>query len=209
MFGLTEAELTSFRILSVADGPASFNAQMHELGRRVVSIDPVYVFSPEQIRQRVHETWPLMLQTVTDYADTFVWKTIRSPGDLKERRLAAMERFVADFPTGAADGRYLAASLPELPFGDDSFDLALCSHFLFLYSDQLNFDFHLASIIESCRVARELRIFPLLKHGNTRSQHLHPIIDRLHSLDYDAVIQQVDYEFQKGGNQMLIVRRRL
>src|SRR4051812_32681546 len=104
MFALTDAELTGSRVLSVADGPASFNAEMHALGRRVVSIDPVYIFSPQQIRERVHETWPLMLQTVTDYADTFVWTTIRSSDDLKQRRLGAMERFVADFPDGAREG---------------------------------------------------------------------------------------------------------
>src|SRR2546423_10745039 len=36
MFDLDEAALSSQKILGVGDGPASFNAEMHELGRRVV-----------------------------------------------------------------------------------------------------------------------------------------------------------------------------
>ena len=45
-------------------------------------------------------------------------------------------------------------------FADREFDLALCSHLLFLYSEQLTADFHLASIRELCRVAGEVRVFP-------------------------------------------------
>ena len=43
---------------------------------------------------------------------------------------------------GRADGRYVEAELPTLPFADRSFDLALCSHLLFLYSVQLGEEFH-------------------------------------------------------------------
>jgi hypothetical protein len=50
MFALSDADLNQ-KILGCGDGPASFNAQMTELGYSVVSIDPVYQFSAEQICQ--------------------------------------------------------------------------------------------------------------------------------------------------------------
>lgn len=52
--------------------------------------------------------------------------------------------------------------LPNLGFGNGVFDLALCSHFLFTYSEQLSIDFHVAAIGEMFCVAGEARIFPLL-----------------------------------------------
>ena len=58
---------------------------------------------------------------------------------------------------------------PSLPFADGSFDLALCSHLLFLYSAQFDEAFHRASIREMCRVAAEVRIFPLLALDGSRS----------------------------------------
>ena len=51
-----------------------------------------------------------------------------------------------------------------LPFNDGAFDLALCSHFPFLYSTQLGEAFHRAALREMCRVAVEVGVFPLLAH---------------------------------------------
>ena len=48
MFDLSKADLNS-KIIGCGDGPASFNAEMTELGHSVVSIDPVYQFSAKQI----------------------------------------------------------------------------------------------------------------------------------------------------------------
>ena len=66
------------------------------------------------------------------------------------------------------------AELPTLPFADSSFDLALCSHFLFLYSLQFDEASHLESIILLCRIAHEARIFPLVTLAGERS----PYVDR-------------------------------
>jgi ubiquinone/menaquinone biosynthesis C-methylase UbiE len=88
--------------------------------------------------------------------------------------MSAMNDFLVDYPTGKAEGRYIDAELPGLPFVDASFDLALCSHFLFLYTTQLGEAFHRAAIQEMCRVAAEVRIFPLLALGGSQS----PLVDQ-------------------------------
>ena len=119
-----------------------------------------------------------------------------------------MRQFLEDFPTGVLEGRYRLAELPNLPFHDCEFDLALCSHFLFTYSNLLSLEFHLDSIRELCRVATEVRIFPLIgQFGAEYSPHVSVVMSRLPAEGYECKIKQVPYEFQKGGNEMLRVRR--
>jgi hypothetical protein len=95
------------------------------------------------------------------------------------------------------------AELPNLPFSDSSFDLALSSHFLFLYSAQLSEAFHRAAIREMCRVAAEVRIFPLLALGAVPSLMVEPVMEELRGLGFGVLIDDVPYEFQRGGNKAI------
>ena len=97
---------------------------------------------------------------------------------------------------------------PNLPFDDSSFDLALCSHFLFLYTDHLGEAFHQSAIREMCRAAAEVRIFPLLALGGRPSSLVLPIVEQFSAQGYDVSVQEVPYEFQRGGNQMMRIRQR-
>ena len=117
-----------------------------------------------------------------------------------------MRTFLDDYDAGEAAGRYVEASLPSLLFNDGAFDLALCSHFLFLYSAQFDEAFHRASIRELCRVAREVRIFPLLTLAGARSPFVDACIAEARGVGWQAGIETVDYEFQRGGNEMLRLR---
>ena len=118
-----------------------------------------------------------------------------------------MELFLVDYDRGKAEGRYVAAELPELPFEDGSFDLAVCSHFLFLYSEQLGQPFHHTAIKELCRVSREVRIFPLLALGGVGSSYVAPIADAFRQQGYRVLIERVPYEFQRGANKMMRITR--
>ncbi|MBD1841985.1 SAM-dependent methyltransferase [Cyanobacteria bacterium FACHB-63] len=206
MFDLTEADLQG-KILDCGSGPASFNAEMTALGYSIISCDPIYQFSAEQIQQRIDETYETILDKVEATRENFIWTTFRSPQEMAQSRMASMQRFLADFPAGLQQGRYQFYELPNLPFENNQFDLALCSHLLFLYSDQLNLEFHLASILEMCRVSPEVRIFPLLLNmtGET-SPFLEPVMQTLKEQGYTVLLRQVPYEFQRGGNQMLQIK---
>jgi hypothetical protein len=118
-----------------------------------------------------------------------------------------MPRFLDDFPRGLREGRCLARALPNVVLSDGAFDLALCSHFLFTYSELLSLGFHVASIEEMCRVAGEALVFPLLRSYGGRSPHLRPVIGRLRERGYRVEIRRVPYEFQRGGDEMLAVAR--
>src|SRR5215218_2737621 len=96
MFDLDDAALRS-RILGVGDGPASFNSEMRAAGRHVVSCDPIYCFSGEQIRSRVEATRHQLIAAVRDHCELFVWDIIHSPEMLSEMRMNAMEKFLADY----------------------------------------------------------------------------------------------------------------
>jgi len=205
MFALTEAELSG-RIVGCGDGPASFNAVLTRRGGHVVSVDPLYRFSQGDIRERIRRTCDEILEQTRKNANEFIWTKIKSAEELGRLRMAAMEEFLADYPAGLAEKRYVDAELPHLPFPDGTFDLAICSHLLFLYSAQLSEDFHVESIKGLCRVAREVRIFPLLELGVIRSHHADAVSARLAAEGYDVSIRTVPYEFQRAANQMMTVR---
>ena len=162
MFDLSDLDINK-QILGCGDGPASFNVEMTELGYSVVSIDPIYQFSAEQIEQRVRETYEPVISQLKQNPDRYTWKNFTDPDEVGRARLAAMNGFLLDYETGKRSERYLDRSLPNLDLPDNRFDLCVCSHLLFLYSEQLSFDFHLESMLELLRVASEVRIFPLLK----------------------------------------------
>ena len=207
MFGLHESDLGG-RILGCGDGPASFNAELSAQGRSVVSVDPLYSATSAAIERRIDRTFADVMDQTRRNQHEFVWTHIRSIEELGRRRMTAMRRFIADYPRGKTENRYVEASLPELPFNNGSFDLALSSHLLFLYSEQLDMDFHLRALEEMLRVATEVRVFPLLQLGGTASPHVERIVDAFGSRGAVATVEAVAYEFQKGGNRMLQLRRK-
>jgi len=202
MFALSEVDLQG-KILDCAGGPASFNAEMTALGYDVLSLDPLYAFSKAEIAQRIDETYATILEQLTANQHDYIWSHFADPAALGAQRRTSMELFLADLETGLAAGRYQVGTLPTTGLADKQFDLALCSHFLFLYSEQLTYEFHLAAIQELCRVAHEVRIFPLLAMDCSQSPYVEPIQHHCADLGLTATIEQVPYEFQRGGTQML------
>jgi hypothetical protein len=207
MFALTAVDL-SHRILGCGDGPAAFNAEAMRRGASVTSCDPIYQFTRDEIAGRIDATSATVLEQAQRNAAQFVWgRGIATVDELGECRMRAMRVFLDDYDAGRAAGRYVEASLPVLPFGDDGFDLALSSHLLFLYSAQLDEALHVAAIREMLRVAREVRVFPLLALDGSRSRFIDPCIAAAGAAGAVATIEAVDYEFQRGAHEMLRLRR--
>ena len=173
----------------------------------VVSIDPLYQFSKKEIMQRIDEVAEEVMTQVRANEDSFVWKNISDPDTLLDLRIEAMMEFLMDYEEGKEEGRYLDEALPSLSFSDKHFDLALSSHFLFLYSEHLDETFHLNAILEMLRVAKEVRIFPLMALDNTRSPYVETIMQTLNERGYTTQIIQTEYEFQKGANEMLKITK--
>lgn len=123
-------------------------------------------------------------------------------------RQASAQAFSADLSKNP--GRYVPGQLPSLPFDDRRFDLVLCSHLLFTYADRLHHDLHRTALLELSRVAAgEARVFPLLDQGGKACDDL---VDWLRAefaaSGIASEIRAVPYEFQRGGNRMLVVEGR-
>lgn len=206
MFALGEGE-RSLRVLGCGDGPASFNAGWTQRGGQAVSVDPLYVFSEEAIRARIAETFATVMAQMALNREHYRWQEIASVEALGRLRQAAMADFLEDFPQGLRAGRYVAAGLPDLPFADDAFDLALCSHFLFLYSGHHNLAFHVRALREMLRLAPEVRVFPLLTLDGVLSPHVVPVMELLAGEGIGCERVRVAYEFQRGGDEMLKLTR--
>jgi hypothetical protein len=204
MFDLTDTEL-QLGILGCGDGPAGFNAELTRRGGRIISVDPIYAFDTAQIKSRILATYETLMEQMRKNQADYVWEAIASVEDLGRVRMSAMDAFLSDYESGKNDGRYIAAELPSLPLENGSFDIALSSHFLFLYSDHLSSEFHLQALKEMLRLARQVRVFPLTTLAGTRSPHLEFIMQCLESQGFGAEVRRVPYEFQKNGNEMLLI----
>jgi hypothetical protein len=206
MFNLTGNDLVA-PILGCADGPASFNAEADAREVRVVSADPLYRFDATAIAARIEAARPQVIEQTRANADRFVWDRFPSVDELVAARMRAMRRFLRHYARPEAAGRYVAAALPHLPFQADAFALAVCSHYLFLYSEQLDFAFHLAAVDALLTVARDVRIYPVVDLNGDPSRHLEPLTARLLMAGCSPILEPVDYRFQRNARHMLWIRR--
>ena len=202
MFNLSEDDLAR-NIVGVGDGPASFNTRMHQRGTPIVSVDPIYRYSEAELRQRIQETYEDVSAQARQNQDKFVWTKISSVDELAKIRMQAMDEFCRDFESGKQQGRYIDASLPNLPFPDRYFDLVLSAHLLFFYSANRDLTFHLDAVRELLRIGSEVRIFPIVDVNSNPSPFLSPVIDVLEKEGVICSVERVQYHFQKTGNEML------
>lgn len=202
MFNLSEDDLTR-DIVGIGDGPASFNFWMYQRETPIVSVDPIYRYSEAELRQRIQETYEDVIAQARRNRDKFVWTKFSSVDELAEVRMQAMDAFCQDFERGKQQGRYIDASLPNLPFPDAHFDLVLSAHLLFFYSANRDLAFHLDAVRELLRVGTEVRIFPIVDVNSNASPFLSPVVDELEKEGIICTVERVPYHFQKTGNEML------
>lgn len=206
MFDLRDSE-RQLSILGCGDGPSSFNAEGTAAGMRIVSVDPLYRLRAGDIRERIAATTPGIANELRRQPERYVFSHHPDVDAVVAARLGAMEHFLADYETGIDQGRYVSGSATEMPFHDQCYDLALCSHLLFLYSDQLSLAFHLQALRELTRVADEVRIYPLLDLSGAPSRHLPAVTMAMTRMGLQVERVTVPYELQRGANQMLRIRR--
>ena len=99
MFALTPGDLLG-KILDCAAGPSSFNTEFTAESHEVTSCDPIYYLTAEEIHAGILATRERMIANVRAAREEFVWHEFISPEHLGEVRMAAMQRFLTDFPEG-------------------------------------------------------------------------------------------------------------
>jgi SAM-dependent methyltransferase len=204
MFGLTPADLAA-AVLDCCAGGSGFAA---ETAARVVAADPAYALGQHDLAHRVRAALHDGDQIIGAHAEYFDWSWYGDPVHRTELRTAAARHFLADFREHP--GRYVAAALPNLPFTTGSFDLVLCSHLLFTWSDLLDAGWHSRALAELIRVARrEVRIYPLVVQGTGQPvAFLGDLRTELTAAGYRSRILTVPYRFQKNADKMLVIEAR-
>jgi len=203
-FDLDVTAMKNMRVLDCPSGASSFIAEAKARGIKAQGCDILYCYDRDALRVQGEKS----IEKI--YADTS-WMVdnnfafYHSIERHKEHRVRALEAFCADYNTRD----YWFAELPKLPYADDSFDLVLSSHLLFVYDDRLDFAFHEASITEMLRIGKEVRIFPLVDYKNSRADepnNLSPFAYRM-AEKFGGEIVKVGFEFQKSAGYMLRIKR--
>jgi hypothetical protein len=208
MFALDHDVLSRGPVLDCPAGPSSFAAEATERGFDATACDVLYGESAGRLGARCERDIGYIYAKLDEAPHLYTWRYYRDKAEVVSLRRKAFGKFLLDFQEGRKRGRYVEAALPRLPFPDGRFSLVLSGHFLFLYGDRLDFDFHLACLRELLRVSSgEVRVFPLQGLDAKPYAHLGEITDALKSEGIYAETARVALEFQRGGNMMLRLGR--
>ncbi len=91
-FDLDEVDLQKW-ILGCADGPAGFNSRLSFHEGFVISCDPVYRYSGDEIRARIEVFSEVVLEQVRENHGVFLWNYFCSPEELGWSRFSDMNEF--------------------------------------------------------------------------------------------------------------------
>jgi len=153
-FNLDAKALVGQKILDCPSGAASFAVDARKLGLNVLSVDPQFERSLEELRAQGTNDIDQVSERYHEKQEMLYWELFANPKELEAQRRSSLEAFCSDYQKGKARGDYVDASLPNLPFDDNEFSLVLSGHLFFLYADYLDYNFHLDSILELLRVTR-------------------------------------------------------
>ncbi len=207
LYELTDADMAGKKILDCAAGTASFTAEATAKGYDVIACDPMYGQDADVLRRTAMDDIEHVMKRLKATKDDFNWDFY---GDIEGRRNSAKKgffRFIEDYTTTNDDNRYINAALPKLPFADNSFDIVLCGHFLFLYADRFPPGFTETAIDELIRICRgDLFIYPLHKMGEDAQGDKHGIVERLTGMGINATVRQAGLQFRKGADSYLAIK---
>ncbi|MDI9819386.1 MULTISPECIES: hypothetical protein [unclassified Legionella] len=192
-------------ILEYGCGPSAVNVELTGQSRRIVSCDPLFNLDKATLYSKVELVFADMVNKITRDQEKFDFSLYGSLDTLISKRRDGMEQFFKDYIEGKKEKRYCGINSYVLPFSDFSFDYALSSHYLFADLDDQDVEFHLEVIRELARVAKEVRIFPLIDRHEKPSPFLGPVLLGLQEENFGIEVKEVAYHLQPSGNAMLRV----
>lgn len=206
MFNVTTEEIHKYTILDCPAGACSFTASASQMGGKGTASDIAYFHSIEDLKQKGYQDIEHAMTNLEKVKDNYQWNYFSSIKELENHRIRALEDSVNHMISSPSS--YVPAILPKLPFEDRQFDLTLSAHFLFMYADRLDLDFHKQSMLELIRVTKkEIRIYPLVDLKSNRYEHLDEIIEMIHENGWKTAEVEVNYEFQEKANHMLRITK--
>ncbi len=204
MFALDDATLRGKRILDAASGVSSFTAEANAKGYDVTGSDRVYVLDADEIERKCAADVAFNAKTLQGIEANYVWDFFADVEALTAQRERAYRAFIADYREHG-HARYTTTNYPESGFADGQFDLALVSHFLFLYDEQLDWDFHRATLLELLRISRQVRLFPLVNMRTERASAILAMAEDPAFAAFEMRIVPVEYEFIRNSREMMVI----
>lgn len=214
MFNFDSEQWKGKKVLDCAAGPASFTAEARRSGVKAVACDPLYFLPARVLVPRAEENIKELLAKDSHEWALFDPDACETDTHYASEKHRALFNFSQDYSEGKELGRYVQGALPDLPFENDSFDLVLSAHLLFVYSarteggvfesERFPLSFHIAAIREMLRVCKEeVRIYPLKGPNRPDNPLLSAVLAALSNDDVYFELVYVGYKDIAGADRML------
>jgi hypothetical protein len=204
-FGLNLETWRGKAILDVAAGVSSFTGETRALGYNTTAFDCIYSGSATEFRPRCEHDLEEVTREIGK-KPVYKWEFHKSPAGMRSYRERAYQTFLTDFAEHPE--RYLAGELPKTPFANRQFNLTLVSYLIFVYEDQLSYDFHKETLRELLRITSdEIRVYPIVTFEAQPSDCLRRIQKEIEFGNCNFEIVPTDFEFLRGSNCYLKITR--
>jgi hypothetical protein len=210
MFAFGQLALQNGAILDVAGGASSFVADACARGLQAQAVDPLYEMNPETIY--IHGSTEIEASTekLSKLESSFDWSYYGNLDNHKRLREQSLQRFIDDYRNHRESGRYTSSLLPQLPYAENTFSLVLCSHFLFLYHEQFDFEFHLKAALELlriCQVGGQVRVYPLRTLHWDYYPHMEQLMVALEKQGFKLDLLPSKLPFIPGSSELLCITK--
>jgi len=210
MFLLEDDFLKKGKILDVAAGASSFVAEANERGYDAVAVDPLYDLTVEQMTLHGQKEMKEATKKLAKNMSSFSWDSYKDLEEHDTIREDSFKLFLNHYKENSIKKRFITGNLPNLPYDDETFSLVLCNHFLFLYQEQFDLEFHLQAIREMIRVTKKggmIRIYPLVGFKNERYPYLNELAETLN--DKNTVVKTADtrFRFVPAATELLTINK--
>ena len=202
MFDLSELSFT-MRFLEYQSGPSAFQAELRQQAAYLVSYDSWFSLDKAALANEILTSFDARLTQITARQHEFDLRRYGTLEDLVAYRRVGVKKFLQDYELGHTEGRYLSVPSGALPFEHFFYDFALSAHHFFSLVVPQTVDYHVQKIRELARVAKEVRIFPLVDANGIPSPLLGPVLLALQHDNYGVEVRDVSYHLQPKGNAML------
>ena len=197
MFDLSDRDL-DLRILDFPGSISSFNAEMHQQGKTIVSGDECYELSQHDMAEVAKQVFSANQDLLREQSERLRGHDESVLESIFNDWFLSKQLFLEDYTKGQEEGRYCYMQMPQLPFDDDQFELALCSDFLAL-TQQAYQSSPQDLVNELCRVAEEVRLYPLMNAKGEMNDAIGPVMLSLQQHNFGVEVREVPYEQQGWG----------
>ncbi|PKL92144.1 MAG: hypothetical protein CVV21_05170 [Candidatus Goldiibacteriota bacterium HGW-Goldbacteria-1] len=205
IFGLDKIDMRAENVLDCGGGVSSFTHEASIKGINSISADRIYKFTHKELETKSADDLKIMFNSLSKTKHHYKWDYYKDETDLEKHRNFARDLFLKDYRENRGK-KYITCNMPVSPFYDKEFTLALCSHFLFLYDEHLDYEFHRKAIEELVRVTKgTILIYPLINLRYRKSEFVDRIMKDVIFKNAEFEIIETEFEFLEGAKEVLKV----